>query len=445
MNRPRIAAIVVLLSASLGLQAENWSRWRGPHNNGMAAGSAPLNWSAAENIKWTADIPGRAHSTPVVWGERIFVTTAVPTEPMPVAAPVAAAPGAKRGGRRRGPGGGAAAGVEHELLVMAFDKNSGEKLWEQSPVTTKPHEGYHRQYGSFASNSPVSDGELLYAYFGSRGVFAYDLDGNLKWKKDYGVEMEKRLAFGEGMAPALYGDTLLLVLDHQGQSFVSALDKRTGEERWRQDRDEISNWAQPLITEYDGRVEAIVAAPTKIRSYDLETGELIWECAGLGANTIPAVVRDGDIVYAMSGYRDPNLLAIKLGGKGDLTDSDHIAWTNQRGNSYSASPVLYDGTLYFVTDRGMISAFDAKTGEPHYGQQRLPNSYSIKASPVGADGKLYVATEQGDVVVVKMGPTYEVLATNTIDDEFFIASPVIVDGEIFLRGRNKLYAVSEKD
>ena len=162
----------------------------------------------------------------------------------------------------------------------------------------------------------------------------------------------------------------------------------------------------------------------------------------MGPNTIPAVVRDGDIVYAMSGYRDPNLLAIRLGGEGDLTDSDYIVWTNERGNSYTASPVIHDGTLYFVTDNGMLSAFDAKTGKPHYKQQRLPEPYSLKASPVGADGRLYIATEQGDVVVVKMGPTYEVLATNTIEDEFFIGSPVIADGVIFLRGRNKLYAIS---
>ena len=165
----------------------------------------------------------------------------------------------------------------------------------------------------------------------------------------------------------------------------------------------------------------------------------------MGRNTIPAVVREGDIVYAMSGFRDPNLLAIKLGGRGDLTDSNHVLWTNQRANSYTSSPVIHDGILYFVTDRGIISALDAKTGEPHYQQKRLPDSYTIKASLVSADGKLYVTTEQGAVVVLKMGPAYEVLTTNTIEDEFFIASPVIVDGEIFLRGKNKLYAIRDSN
>lgn len=510
MKRPNIFATILLWGTVLPLLAGDWGRWRGQSNSGMAEGSAPLTWSATENVKWSADIPGRGHSTPVIWGDRLFLTTAVPTESMPTAEsavpgggagrrepraagsrPGVGRPGSGPGGRMtpemrqrlmeitggkdvseltpeerreafrklRGQGGpgprnararpsgggggaGASGQAEHKFLVLAFDRNTGAKLWEQNPVTARPHEGYHRQYGSFASNAPVTDGERLYAFFGSRGIFAYDLDGNLLWEKDYGVQMEMILAFGEGIAPALYGDTLVLVFDHQGQSFISALDSRTGEERWRKDRDERSNWAQPLITEFGGRTEVIVSAPTKIRSYDLATGELIWECAGLGPNTIPAVVRDGDIVIAMSGYRDPNLLAIKLGGTGDLSDSDSIVWSNQRGNSYTASPVLHDGTLYFVTDNGMLSAFDAQTGKPHYHRQRLPEPYSLKASPVGADGRLYIATEQGDVVVVKMGPTYEVLATNTIEDEFFIGSPVIVDEVIYLRGRNKLYAIS---
>ena len=279
--------------------------------------------------------------------------------------------------------------------------------------------------------------------FGSRGLYAYDLEGNLLWEKDYGVRMQMAGRFGEGRSPALNGGTLLTVFDHQGQSFVSALDKRTGKEVWRRDRDERSSWSLPLITEFGGRTQAIVSASGKIRSYDLETGEVIWECAGLGSNVIPAVVRDRDMVYAMSGHRDPNLLAIRLGGEGDITDSDHVIWTNQRGNSYTASAVLNEGILYVVTDRGLISAFDATTGEPHYQQQRLPNPYSLKASPIGADGKLYVATEQGDVVVVKLGPTYEVLAVNSIEGETFISSPLIADGEIYLRGRNTLYAVSD--
>ena len=503
MHCLRLVTTITVLVAAVSVNAGNWSRWRGADNAGMSTGSAPLTWSAEDNIKWAADIPGRGHSTPIVWGDRVFVTTAVPAETATEATGRSTGAARQRGQvspgnemtpamrerlleitggkelselgreqrrqvtqqlrresrdatRRRGTGGqtgagapasgqGTAAGVEHRFLVLALDRKTGEQIWERNPVTVAPHEGYHRRYGSFASSSPVTDGKLLYVSFGSRGVYAYDLDGNLVWKKDYGVKMRMANAFGEGTSPSLHGNTLLLLFDHQGDSFISALDKRSGEELWRRDRSERTTWSQPLITEYGGRVQAIVAAPGKIRSYDLSTGDVIWESAGLGSNAIPAVIREGDVVYAMTGHRNPNLLAIRLGGEGDITDSDHVLWTNQRGNPYTASPVIHDGILYLVTDRGLISALDATTGEPHYQQQRLPNPYSLKASPIGADDKLYIATEQGDVVVVKMGPTYEALATNTIEGEYFIGSPIIVDGEIFLRGQTKLYAISNRN
>jgi outer membrane protein assembly factor BamB len=300
------------------------------------------------------------------------------------------------------------------------------------------------QYGSFASNSPVTDGEHVFAFFGSRGLYAYDLEGNLKWKKDFGVRMAMHMAFGEGIAVVLEDDRLLVTFDHNGESFITALDKRSGEPLWRQQRDEISNWAAPLVVEYEGRKQVVVAATKKVRSYDFKTGELIWEAAGLGLNTIPAPVRHGDTVFVMSGFRDPNLMAIRLGRSGDLTGSDAIVWSETRATSYTASPVLHDGTLYFITDRGMISNFDAVTGKPHYHQTRLPGGHSYKASPVGAAGKLYVASEGGDVFVLKMGPEFEVIATNTLKDQIFIASPAIVDGEIFLRGQSTLFCISEK-
>ena len=498
MKRLPLAAAFVLLGSASSLDAANWERWRGIDNSGTSSGSAPLEWSATNNIKWTVDVPGRASSTPIVWGDRVFLTTAIPVGTPSEGPAGPAGPAPQAGGRGGGPGGGArgsltpemqervreltggrnlsdlsgqerrevmrqlrqgargagrqrraAAGEQagqiaaHRFVVMALDRDSGRTIWERTPIVTQPHEGYYRRYGSFAASSPVTDGELVYASFGSRGVYAYDKDGNPVWEKDFGVKMRMANAFGEGSSPTLHGDTLLLVFDHQGSSFISALDKRTGEELWRRDRDERSAWSQPLVVEHGGRTQAIVAASGRIRSYDLETGDLIWECAGLGSNVIPAVVRDGDVVYAMSGHRDPNLLAIRLGGRGDITESDFVLWTNQRGNSYTASPVIDDGILYFVTDRGLISALDAKTGKAHYQQQRLPGMYSLKASPVGADGKLYVATEQGEVVVVGMGPEFEVLATNTIEGEFFMASPVVLEGEMLLRGRNKLYAISE--
>ena len=326
---------------------------------------------------------------------------------------------------------------------MAIDKNSGDILWEQTAAEQTPHEGYHRQYGSFASNSPVTDGEWLYVNFGSRGVYAYDLSGNLKWKKDLG-KLEMRLGFGEGIAPLLHGNYLVIQNDHEGQSYIVVLDKRNGKELWRAEREERSSWPQPIVVQYGGR-EQLVTSSTRVRAYDLATGDLVWEAGGLGGNAIPAVVNvDNEMVIAMTGWRDANALAIKLGGKGNLTDNtDYIEWTNDKGNSCTASPVLHDGILYFVTDRGMVSAVDARTGEKFYHQQRLPESYTFKASPVAAAGKLYLASEEGDVIVLKLGKTYEVLTTNKMGDEMFVSSPVIVGGDLFLRSQDELFCISQ--
>jgi len=433
--RSTISAVALTLIAAAILLAEpgiedSWHQWRGPNNNGVAESDAPLHFSDTQNVKWRISIPGKGNSTPVIWGDTIFVSTAAPTEGAPAA-----------GG---GPGGGSGSLVRHKFVVMAIDKNSGKVLWERTATDQTPHEGHHNQYGSFASNSPVTDGDMLYVNFGSRGFYAYDLHGNLKWKKDLG-KLQMRGPFGEGIAPIVHGNHLVIQNDHEGPSYIVVLDKRNGEELWRAERDERSSWPQPIVVEYGGRKQLITSS-TRVRAYDLENGDLIWEAGGLGGNAIPAVVNvDNEMVIAMTGWRNANALAIKLSGKGDLTDNpDYIQWTNQRGNSYSASPVLHDGILYFVTDRGMVSALDAKTGEKFYHQQRLPEVYSFKASPVAASCKLYLATEQGDVVVLKLGKTYEVLATNKMGEEMFVSSPVIVGGDLFLRSQDELFCIGDK-
>jgi outer membrane protein assembly factor BamB len=415
----------------------HWPQWRGPFFNGMARGDAPTVWSNTKNIKWKAQIPGRGFSTPVIWGDKIFLTTAIPTGKAAEQPEPAPAEG------RRG-GGGSGPLVEHRFEVLCLDRKTGKLLWQRTAKVATPHEGYHRAYGSFASNSPVTDGKYVYAFFGSRGLFAYDFNGKLMWEKDFGVQLKMRLAFGEGVAPLLLRDQLFLVFDHEAESFMVALDKRNGKELWHSKRDERSSWSTPLAIEHNGRTEIIVSATNKVRSYDARTGKILWESAGLGANVIPVPVHHNGVVYVMSGYRDPKLMAIKLGKDGDLTGSDAIAWSHTRGLAYTTSPVLYDNTLYVVTDNGMVSAFNAVTGEPFYAQTRLPKTYNFKASPVGANGKLYLATEDGDVVVLKLGEKFEVLATNTLTDQVFIASPVIADGEIYLRGQNTLFCIREE-
>ncbi len=431
---------LIFLAAASGTPppgSDNWTYWRGPAADGMAVGDAPLNWSDTQNIRWQTEIPGRGHSSPVVFGDRIFLTTAIPTGTAPAAAQPAPGPG----GNPHTTGG---AQAEHKFDVLCLDRKTGKILWQRTAKVGTPHEGFHKTYGSFASNSPVTDGKLLYASFGSRGMYCYDFKGNLVWEKDYGVQMRMRMAFGEGTAPVLAGDRIILVYDHEGDSFIAALDKATGKELWKVNRDEKSNWSTPLVTDFGGKTQIIVSATKKVRSYDAADGKLIWECGGLGLNTIPQPVRQDDMVFVMTGYRDPMLLAIRLGKGGDLTGTDSIIWSQAKGNSYTPSPVIFENRLYVLTDNGTISCYNAKTGEAYYHQTRLPKAYNFKASPVGANGKLYLSSENEDVIVLKMGEKYEVLATNTLKDQVFIATPAIAGGEIYLRGQNRLFCISGK-
>jgi outer membrane protein assembly factor BamB len=441
MRKTSLVLPVLLLIVGGTVRAQNgdhWPQWRGPFFNGMARGDAPTEWSDTKNIKWKTEIPGRGFSTPVIWGERIFFTTAIPT------GKVAETPQPAEPAQGRRAGGGAGPLVEHRFDVLAIDRKTGKIVWQKTAKVATPHEGYHRAYGSFASNSPVTDGKYVYVSFGSRGLYCYDFNGKLIWEKDLGVQMKMRLAFGEGAAPLLVGNQLFVVFDHEAGSFMVALDKRNGKELWRSAREEPSSWSTPLAIEHNGRTEIVVPATNKVRSYDPRTGTILWESGGLGSNVIPVPVTHNGMVYVMSGHRDPKLMAIKLGKEGDLTGSDAIAWSHTRGVAYTASPVLYENKLYIVTDNGMMSAFSATTGEPYYAQTRLPKAANLKASPVGANGKLYLATEDGDVLVLKMGEKFEVLATNTLQDQVFIATPVIAGGEIYLRGQTTLFAISEK-
>ncbi len=418
---------------------DDWPRWRGPLNNGVARGDVPVEFGEGKNMAWKLDIPGRGFSSPVLWGDKLFLTNAVPlgdAAPAPGATEAAAQ---RQGGR--GPGGGAGGGKEYKFVVMAIDAKTGKRVWERLAKTATPHEGYHQRYGSFASNSPVTDGKHLIAFFGSRGLYCYDLDGKLIWEKQFSP-MSMRLQFGEGSTATLHDRTVLLNFDQQAGSFIVALDVKTGKEIWKKERDEVSSWSQPFVVKVNGREQVILPATNKVRAYDLANGDLIWECKGLGGNVIPApVVVDDKMVIVMSGFRDPNLLAIKLGGKGDLTGTDSVVWTNQRGNSYTPSPVLHDGKLYMLTDNGMLSCLDAATGRPDYLQQRLPNPYNFKASPVAVNGKLYLAAENGDVIVVKMGEIFEVVATNSFPNHMFIASPAVSGDSMYLRSATALFCI----
>lgn len=414
-------ASLLLLTLPLIAADDDWPNFRGPNHDGVARGDVPLEFGASKNLAWKTRIPGRGHSSPVIWGNKIFVTTAIPT-----GAENEYAPSPKK---------------EHRLVVMCLDRNTGKVLWEHSPKTFTPPDGYQVPYGSYASNIPTTDGKRLYAFWESRGIFVYDLNGKLEWQKEF-PQMHKRGEFGEGTPTVVDGETLYLKFDQEQGSYLLALDKNTGKELWRTDRAEPSSWSPPLIVQHNGRKQLLTAG-TRLRSQDPATGKLLWECAGLGLNAIPALVAANGVVYAMTGFQRPNLLAVKIDREGDLTGTDAVLWSNNRGNPYNPSPVLQNDILYFISDTAMVSAFQASTGARHYQQQRLPGAYSLKASPVAVKGKLYFATEQGDVVVARMGEKFEVLATNKVADDIFIATPAVAGNTMYLRGANTLYAIRE--
>ena len=308
-----------------------------------------------------------------------------------------------------------------------------------------PHEGYHRIYGSFASNAPATDGQRIYAFFGSRGLYVYDLDGKPLWQKDFGLKMAMRLAFGEGSGVVVHNGRVYLQFDHQQEGFVVALDAATGKEIWRAPRTDNSSWSTPLVVEHAGAKQLVVTADTKVKAYDVDTGKVVWEVAGLGAEPHPAAGP-----ARRSGAADERLSQPEAdGGRVSAapaisTGTDAIVWETTRGTSYTASPALHDGKLYVIADNGQMSVFNAATGEPHYLQTRLPKPYNFKASPLVVGDRVYLATEEGDVVVVKTGQQFEVLATNTLTDQSFIASPIAVGTDLYLRSRTHLFRIGAK-
>jgi outer membrane protein assembly factor BamB len=451
-----------LLSAAeqSSTSAGDWPRWRGPLANGTADGAKPPTvWSETEKVRWKMKIPGFGTSTPIVWKEQVFIVTAISTgkkvESAPVSVPEDPSGGAggseggtpgedSRGRRRRGGGGmGSEKPAEaYQFAVIAVDRATGKTLWQKVAREEVPHEGHHRDHG-FASASPVTDGEHLYVSFGSRGIYCYDLNGGLKWQKDLG-DMQTRNSFGEGASPALHGDTLVINWDHEGDDFIVALDKRTGDERWRQKRDEPTTWSTPLIVEHDGKVEVVVSARNRVRSYDLKSGAQLWECGGMTENVIPTPVSAFDHVFAISGFRGAALLAIKLGRTGDLTNTDAITWQHSKGTPYVPSPLLSGERLYFYAgNNGVLSAFNAKSGVPLFEAERIDGLLGgVYASPVAANGYVYLVGRDGKTVVIKDGDKLEPVATNKLDDEFD-ASAAIAGGEIFLRGHQYLYCIAE--
>lgn len=399
----------MLTALLLLLQDASWPQYRGPLGSGLSTSATPpVEWSETRNVHWKVPLPGEGASTPAVWNGRVFVTTAVETGT------------AKR----------------YRFDVLCLDLADGKLLWRKTAVEEPVHEGKH-ETNSYASPSPTTDGKRLIVSFGSRGLFAFDLDGKELWKRDLG-DMRIKVGFGEGASPVLAGDAVLVIWDHEGASFLACLDAGTGEERWRRPRDQGTTWTTPLVV--DGQV--VVNGPKLTQSYALADGKDLWSCGGQAMNPIALpVARDG-IVYCMTGYKGYAVRAIRLDSKGDVTsDAKQVVWTRDDAGPYVASPLLYDGLLYFTKERrAELLCVDAATGELRYGPQELADMDMVYASIGGADGKVYVTGRSGRTYVIKHGPRFEVLAVNTLA-ESIDASPVFVGSQLLLRGRKHLYSL----
>lgn len=412
-------------------QDGNWAQWRGPRATGEAPlADPPLHWDATSGIRWKIKVPGEGSATPIIWENRLFVLSAIATDRLaePASEPH---PDAKTTPPK----------YVYQFVVLCFDRLTGRELWRQVACEAAPHEGRHAT-NSYASGSPVTDGERLYVSFGSRGLFCYDLEGQLLWKRELG-KLRTRFGWGEGTSPTVHANSVAIVCDQEENSFLVVLDSHTGETRWRADRDEPTSWATPLAVTHAGRTQLVVNGTRRARGYDLATGEVLWECGGQTVNAIPSPLADDQTVYCMSGYRGAAAFAIPLNSKGDLTDTDRVRWSYKQATPYVPSPTLYQGQLYFTRENSsVLTALDVATGQPRFGPQRLPGLSSVYASPVAAAGRVYFVDRDGTTVVLRHGPQLEVLATNKLDEPVD-ASPALVGKQLFLRGKEHLYCLED--
>lgn len=410
----------------------NWGQWRGPAGTGAAdEANPPVEWSESKNVRWKVALDGRGHSTPIVWEDRVFLTSAVPIgEKLPPR--FSTAPGTHDG---------VPVTQRHQFKVVALSRSTGKILWQRTLREQVPHEGGHYT-GSLASNSPVTDGEHLIAFFGTHGLYCLDLDGKLLWHADLGM-MQSLHGHGEASSPVLWRDTLIVNWDHEGQSFVVAFDKRSGRQLWKVMRDEVTSWATPIVVEHNGQAQLIVSGTQRIRAYELESGRVLWECGGLSSNIVASPVAGHGMVFAGSSYDKRALVAILLdGARGDITDTNQVAWTRTRGTPYVPSPLLYGDALYFLTHyQGILTRVNARTGKDQPGAIRLGGLTDIYASPVAAADRVYITSREGTTAVVSHSDSPGLLAMNQLDDTFN-ASAAIAGGELFLRGEKFLYCLA---
>jgi outer membrane protein assembly factor BamB len=427
------ACLPVACLAQVVNEADQWAQWRGPQGNGVAAtADPPMTWSEEKNIRWKTALPGVGNSSPIVWGDRVFLTTGIPggEEVEPTA------------GRRPGEHDNTLKVRKNKFVVLALDRTDGRILWQTTVRDQVPHEARHNT-GSFASASPLTDGERVFAFFGSHGLYCLDWNGKVLWERDLG-DMHTKHGHGEGSSPVLHGDTLVVNWDHEGPSFVAAFDKHSGEERWRQQRDEPTSWSSPHVVVHEGSPQLVIAAANRIRSYKLTNGDLIWECGGLSHNVVAGPVSDDGILVAGSSYEKQAIMGIRLAGaSGDITGTKQRIWMKRRDTPYVPSLLLHEGLVYYLRHyQGVLSCLDIKTGEEIYARARFPGIRNVYSSPVAAKNRIYLTSLDGTTVVFTVGANPRVLARNQLD-ESFSASAALVGNELFLRGVKSLYCITE--
>ena len=402
----------LLLSAILlSSAAANWPTWRGPTGNGTAPGATPpVEWGESKNVAWKVRVPGIGSASPVVWGDKIFVATAEPDS-----------------------------GGKQKFILICYDRKTGEILWQRTAADVKPQEGHHKDHG-YASASPMTDGKHVFAHFGTRGMFAYTLDGEPAWDFTEFGSMTTRAGFGEGSSPTISGDHIIVPWDQEGDSYIMALDKNSGKPLWKTPRDEPTSWATPLVV--GGQV--IANGQNYARGYDLKTGKEIWRCAGQTARPVASPVANDTLAFVGSGHRGSYLGAFKYrSAKGDIEGTDAVAWSISKATPDIASLLLSDDRLYFTSGKGsVITCSDATTGKPHFERERPPGIGNIYASPIAAGGHVYIWGRNGKTAVIEDGTDFKIIATNTLD-EGIDATPAFSESDIIIRTTNHLYRIAK--
>jgi len=438
----RLAVLVLFLSATT-INAQNWPSFRGPNASGVAEGSnPPTTWDLekSQNVLWKTNIPGLSHASPIIWGNQIFVITAVSSDPNSTYKP-----------KDRGID-LSTDQTKHTWMIFALDKRSGRVLWTDKPYEGVPRAKRHVK-ATQANSTPVTDGRYVVALFGSEGLACYDMKGKSLWKQDLGVLNpglwdDKESSWGHASSPIIYRDLVIVQADGHKQSFIAAFNLKDGKQAWRVERNEITSWTTPTIYQGKNRVELIANGGRYIRGYDPLTGKELWRFADNNTEVkMQAPLIANDLIYITGGYPPGRTMyAFRPGAIGDISlkpaedKNAFLAWTTPKGSPYTPTPIIYGDLLYVMADNGVLSAYDAKTGENIY-QQRLPTSFS--ASPVAADGKLYLSSEDGDVFVVKAGRQYELLSRNTMG-QAVMATPALSDGMLIVRVADAIYAIGER-